>query len=90
LSSIEFTNFEYFILVNGTQPSLTISSPGDKLPVDPCQDKANNCDQYGTDVCSNYRQWAQTNCAKTCGFCTRKHLLRKNDKKLLITKIYFF
>ncbi|XP_053376973.1 uncharacterized protein LOC123528762 [Mercenaria mercenaria] len=70
LDSITNKLIEQMCKVKATQTSLTTSSPGDKLPVDPCHDKTNNCDQYGSDVCTNYGQWARVNCARTCGFCT--------------------
>ena len=35
-----------------------------------CTDTINNCDQYGSYVCTGqYLGWAKTNCAKYCGIC---------------------
>ncbi|XP_021364449.1 uncharacterized protein LOC110457477 [Mizuhopecten yessoensis] len=39
-------------------------------PLDPCMDQLANCKTYGQRSCSGqYTQWAQTNCARYCGFC---------------------
>ncbi|KAJ8302979.1 hypothetical protein KUTeg_019375 [Tegillarca granosa] len=37
---------------------------------DPCQDRLNNCKNYGNIVCVNYAPWSKDNCARYCGFCT--------------------
>ncbi|KAL8616408.1 hypothetical protein ACOMHN_032262 [Nucella lapillus] len=36
-----------------------------------CEDKVQDCDSYGADVCSSdlYQQWAHENCKRFCGFC---------------------
>ncbi|XP_052233684.1 uncharacterized protein LOC127846468 isoform X4 [Dreissena polymorpha] len=51
--------------VTKMQPSIS----GATLPTDPCKDVESNCASYGADVCKTYQSWAQTHCAKFCGFC---------------------
>lgn len=34
-----------------------------------CMDKISNCHDYGLDVCTKYRQWADKNCPRYCAFC---------------------
>jgi hypothetical protein len=35
----------------------------------PCVNKLTSCENYGKQVCVDYRGWAGDNCAKYCGFC---------------------
>ncbi|KAK7115067.1 hypothetical protein V1264_001009 [Littorina saxatilis] len=37
--------------------------------VDPCQDKLDNCNLYEANMCTQYAQWAQENCNRTCKIC---------------------
>lgn len=34
-----------------------------------CMDKLSNCHDYGLDVCTKYRLWADENCPRYCAFC---------------------
>lgn len=34
-----------------------------------CQDKIDNCSQYGLTVCTTYQPWARDHCSAYCGFC---------------------
>jgi len=37
----------------------------------PCMDFAENCNEFGGDVCTNptYKLWAKEHCPKYCGYC---------------------
>ncbi|RUS89867.1 hypothetical protein EGW08_002397 [Elysia chlorotica] len=47
-------------------PATTTPTPAP----DPCKDQIPNCLNYGRSTCADFKLWAATNCAKTCGVCT--------------------
>jgi len=40
-------------------------------PVQPCEDKIPNCNEYGDDLCTNptFYDFRKANCRKFCGLC---------------------
>ncbi|KAL4227529.1 von Willebrand factor (vWF) type A domain [Mactra antiquata] len=48
-----------------TTPTTTTPQP----TLSGCHDTIPNCDEYGSDICYDYRPWANAHCAATCGFC---------------------
>ncbi|XP_053405850.1 collagen alpha-1(XII) chain-like [Mercenaria mercenaria] len=34
-----------------------------------CTDAVENCDEYGDDICYDYKPWAMAHCQRHCGFC---------------------
>ncbi|XP_035826806.1 uncharacterized protein LOC101848762 [Aplysia californica] len=51
-------------------PYIPTQAPKMTPAPDPCKDQINDCNKYGADSCTNYKDWAQKNCQLTCGFCT--------------------
>ncbi|XP_076111945.1 uncharacterized protein LOC143080130 isoform X2 [Mytilus galloprovincialis] len=38
-----------------------------------CTDKVNNCQEYGSRVCTDYKQWSEVNCRSFCQICSYKY-----------------
>uniref|UniRef100_K1PHA2 ShKT domain-containing protein n=1 Tax=Magallana gigas TaxID=29159 RepID=K1PHA2_MAGGI len=45
-----------------------------------CQDKIDNCSQYGLTVCTTYQPWARDHCSAYCGFCIAEQLANADSK----------
>ena len=43
--------------------------PSNPPTTENCTDTIDNCDDYGADVCLDYRPWATAHCPLHCGFC---------------------
>ncbi|XP_060583327.1 collagen alpha-1(XII) chain-like [Ruditapes philippinarum] len=49
-----------------TQPTLP---PPTTVDLGNCTDQVENCEEYGDDICYDYKPWATAHCQAHCGFC---------------------